>query len=822
MVAKGGCSMDVSNLLGLIENDLERDGSYDRYPVRFISMKYEVGVSNTLIKLQQQIDNVELYDIKDLLYHEDGWIPSDRFYKAMQSLDKRKNYIIMGFSEYTRFLSKEDFISLLISLLELENPEFNPKRRLYIPCFALYSQIKKTIKTYHRRFDVYNPLLNDTDVEDLPRIYFINQDLNIDCHTNEVVNSSEWFGMWRNSEIDTNIPIICTSETLSHFYTKASPDNVYNIQRIKTYQDLLKLMYHINNIREYKSDPAKYFSRLLSLLNEEKSESLYAVILSEVNAQSINANNIYYLWKNGDTFSRWLIQNYILLYSEKESYLFMVMDRLEKLSAKEFIEVIYELAFELKTIALVSERNTILSSIKKVERDIPFTKKMERFYERCLQGIVRRNTTVHLDEVDFKKDDKALIAKSGVLADIIANEFAPYLTCFSKYERLLIIWLFRNKLLCTSQIKGLYPALYYYMGFEDSEAEPEYYSEKFDHYFRNYRKLRLLQEAEESYNAALGKWNQNENEFYSWYLDGKLEYPDSYLKKSRFHGNTYVLDAVGAEFLSFILRVLEENECTIESKAYGKCHLPSTTTVAQKYYKMENDWLFEYDNQVIHGETYYPVHNIERALFVIEKMIEDILEAEDDKEFAIIADHGATVGHKIDKKEKKYSFEKSEHDGRCCNNFERRAIDQSKDYVIYDDESGMGWVLALNQQSLYKNSKYAVHGGATLEEVLVPIIIAHKGKTLHRKYRVRAVNLNVSGLHKEVEFKIDPLPDDEKVMLKAKDGTFTELSYSEETRTWAGKLKRGIEQDIEVSVGTKVYKFRTVPPTKMGDDLFDD
>lgn len=814
--------MDVSNLLGLIESDLKRDGSYDRYPVRFISMKYEAGVSNALIILQQRMKNVELFDIKDLLPHEDAWITTDRFLKAVRSLDMRKSYIIMGFSEYSRFMGKEDFISLLISLIELENPEANPKRRLYIPCFALYSQIKKLIKVYHRRFDVYNPLLNDTDVEDLPRIYFINQELNIDCHTNEVVNSSEWFGMWRNPDIDTNIPIICSSKTLAFFYTKASPDNVYNIQRIKTYHDVLILMYNINNLREYKGNSAKYYCHLISLLSEAKGESLYSIILSEVNAQNISVNNIYFLWKNGDTFSRWLIQNYVLLHSNKESYLYMVMDRLEKLSVKEFIEVMYELAFELKKKSLLSERKIILSSIRKSEKDIVFTKKMETYYDKYLRSIIRRNTTVCLDEVDFTRDEETLIAKSEVLADIVAEEIAPYLTCFSKYERLLIIWLYRNKLLYASHIKDLYPDLYHYMGFEDSEAEPEYYGEKFDKYFRNYRKLRLLQEPDASYNEALSEWNQNDTTFYSWYLDGKLEYPDSYLKRTHFNGNTYVLDAVGAEFLCLILEKLEEYGCIIESKAYAKCHLPSVTSEAKKYYKMERDWLLEYDNQVIHGETYYHVYNIEKSLSVIDEMIKDILEAEDDKEFAIIADHGATVGHKLDKKEKKYSFEKSEHDGRCCSNFEKQAITRTGDYVLYDDESGTKWILALNQQSLYKNSKYAVHGGATLEEVLVPIIIAHKGKRLQRAFRVRAMNLKVSGLHKEVEFKINPDPIDEKVIMKAKDGTYTELFYREETKTWIGELKRGIEQDIEVSVGAKKHKFRTVPPTKMGDDLFDD
>ena len=42
------------------------------------------------------------------------------------------------------------------------------------------------------------------------------------------------------------------------------------------------------------------------------------------------------------------------------------------------------------------------------------------------------------------------------------------------------------------------------------------------------------------------------------------------------------------------------------------------------------------------------------------------------------------------------------------------------------------------------------------------------------------------------------------------------------TNIWSGELKRGIEQDITVSVGEQVYTFRTEPETRMGDDLFDD
>ena len=59
-------------------------------------------------------------------------------------------------------------------------------------------------------------------------------------------------------------------------------------------------------------------------------------------------------------------------------------------------------------------------------------------------------------------------------------------------------------------------------------------------------------------------------------------------------------------------------------------------------------------------------------------------------------------------------------------------------------------------------------------------------------------------------------------MMNAKDGTQVEMILDNNTNIWSGELKRGIEQDITVSVGEQVYTFRTEPETRMGDDLFDD
>ncbi len=814
--------MDITLLTELMDEDLRKNGAYDRYPVRFFSMKYESGVSDTLIQIQKFLNGVEFFDINDQLPHEDGWITKDHFSKMIYGLESQKSFIVMGFSEYARFLDEKDFLSLLINLWEMENPGDNPKRRIYIPCFALYSQIKKLVSMYHRRIKAYNPLLNEEDVEDLPRIFFVKPELNAEFHSNEVVNSKEWFGMWRNPDVDTERPIICSSKTLSYFYASASPDNVYNIQSIENYEDMLKHMYQIDHLCGYKKDPEEYYRRLLNFVQIMGGKRVEDIILLEVNARSIDISNIYHLWKSSDTFRRWLIQNYVLMSLPEDSYIYKVMCSMEELSDREFLEKVYLVIFEEKDCSLCEERRQILVTVKRAEKDITFSNRMTGYYNSLLGKIVQKKTACSMEPVDFTRDNGILVENREVLREAIGEELVGYLTCFSRYERQMIIWLYRQGFIGEGWLEDHYSDLWYYLRHMESDVGPEGFAEKFAEYFKTYRALRMRIEEGSGYDIAINPWNRNEAAFYAWYFNSQIEYPEVYLKRKEFKGRVYVLDGVGAEFMGYILKLLELKDYWAEFSSYTKCHLPSVTSIAKEFYPPDYEWIEDYDSKVIHGGTYYHVQNMESSLSEIRAMIDRIIDNDEDGFFAITADHGSTVGHKIQKRDKSYQFDQSEHDGRCYYNKDRQRIEPSEDYIIYDDEAGRQWVIALNQQSLYNNSKYAVHGGATPEEVLVPVIIVHKGKRAVKHYRVMAVNLKVSGLNRKIEVKIHPVPRDVRVVLKGKDGTDVEMKWNGDGNVWTGELRRGIEQDIEIVVDSQVSKFRTIPQTRMGDDLFDD
>lgn len=126
-----------------------------------------------------------------------------------------------------------------------------------------------------------------------------------------------------------------------------------------------------------------------------------------------------------------------------------------------------------------------------------------------------------------------------------------------------------------------------------------------------------------------------------------------------------------------------------------------------------------------------PIHLV-KELEIIEAMMEKAgtkLKGGSCQNFLIVSDHGASRLAVLRKKEEKYETDtKGEHSGRCCKLF------SSYDLPFAAEENGY---LSLADYGRFKGSRAAnveVHGGATLEEVVVPIIVLQqKNKTIVAK-----------------------------------------------------------------------------------------
>jgi len=114
-----------------------------------------------------------------------------------------------------------------------------------------------------------------------------------------------------------------------------------------------------------------------------------------------------------------------------------------------------------------------------------------------------------------------------------------------------------------------------------------------------------------------------------------------------------------------------------------------------------------------------PIH-LAKELDIVERMINKAateLALRHCKRFLIVSDHGSSRLAVLRRKEEKYDTDTAgEHSGRCCKLF------QPYDLPFAAEEHGY---LVLADYGRFKGSRAAnveVHGGASLEEVVVPII----------------------------------------------------------------------------------------------------
>lgn len=195
------------------------------------------------------------------------------------------------------------------------------------------------------------------------------------------------------------------------------------------------------------------------------------------------------------------------------------------------------------------------------------------------------------------------------------------------------------------------------------------------------------------------------------------------------HGTQgFFFDALGVEYLSYIQAKCEQYGMICEVHV-AHCELPSIT-VKNKDFKhyFETKDISELDELKHHSQVYdyqtcpYPIH-VFRELEIIDKelrrirsqLIQHIFE-----KAVIISDHGASrlaVIYKHESHSPLQLDEKGEHSGRCCPSETDPHIDQA----AYED----GYAVLGNYER-FKGGRKAnleVHGGASLEEVVIPILV---------------------------------------------------------------------------------------------------
>lgn len=202
----------------------------------------------------------------------------------------------------------------------------------------------------------------------------------------------------------------------------------------------------------------------------------------------------------------------------------------------------------------------------------------------------------------------------------------------------------------------------------------------------------------------------------------------------------YFIDALGVEYLAYITQKCQDNGLCIQTKI-ARCELPSITSINKEFVGIFEQAgcncvdIKELDDIKHHGKGDFnyetsklPIHLI-WELEIIETAIKRIkaqLESGRYSKAVILSDHGASRLAVINEKENHWEMaSKGIHSGRCCPVSE---LDQKPDYAT--EENGFYCLANYDRFRGGRKANIEVHGGASLEEVTVPIIeITLKGET---------------------------------------------------------------------------------------------
>ncbi len=342
--------------------------------------------------------------------------------------------------------------------------------------------------------------------------------------------------------------------------------------------------------------------------------------------------------------------------------------------------------------------------------------------------------------LDFGKNDKRFselyAARKILLKDVKDSDVAEYiaetkvkdderiyyLTDNTVAERQAIIESMNGVTIIPNALKDIYPALYEYLRDYTFSGEK---GKLLTDYFAEYKRLKLTNKLTSEFHKRVMELAIDGSRPYNS-LKARGEVLDSLDKTNAM---LYWIDALGVEYLGYIQSRAEVLGLKITIHVV-RANLPTITSFNCDFYeawtgdKRQTKKLDEIKHD---GEKDFNYQTIKTPIHLAEELriIDDALEWVKTRltgkyadKVILVSDHGSSRLAVINECECNWEMaSKGKHAGRCCPSSD---VDVKSQYAI--EERGF-WVLA--NYDRFKGGRKAsveVHGGATLEEVVIPII----------------------------------------------------------------------------------------------------
>ena len=465
-------------------------------------------------------------------------------------------------------------------------------------------------------------------------------------------------------------------------------DSVLPVQRVKDFYEAIAKSIDMDAIPK-ECGTENMWERFLGELRKNNFET--ARVFEKHDIQNFQDSELYSMLY-GDEYKSWLF--YISLMMRKKElegsylgYVLSVSNGLDSFKRNIMNAIIGVSHLDSRFAGFYSERKRLLSHYPEPE----------------MASFIAENR-VNAEESIYKLTDNTMVERQEVIT-WIASYGIP------------------------NNLSKIYPALSCYMeeySFRDRNLDSRL-AARLTAYFNAYKQLKLK-------NTLTDEFLQEVDELALERIYNRLPKRDELVKEAYSESTQlFWIDALGAEYLSYIVALARKRGLNI-SISIGRAELPTITCENNGFFKNwpeqsrhpKEDELDEIKHKE-KGEYYYscdnpyPIH-LAKELQIIERVVNETATTLGLRKYdrvVIASDHGASRLAVLRKKEEKYETDtQGQHSGRCCRFFPGCDLP----FAINEEEKGY---IVLADYGRFKGSRAAnveVHGGASLEEVVVPII----------------------------------------------------------------------------------------------------
>lgn len=646
-------------------------------PIRFINVETMVMWSEVK-KVVLSLCDKSLF-LSDFCEGEDTTPNIKRVLSRLKTYDK--SVCIAPLSEYLR-VKPESALSTINKVLstEYDNNE-NGKLRIYFLMYRMKDILRNVPNDDPRRQNAIM-YLNSSEETDYS-LTIIQDDIKVSIHGNEIYGFKKYLQYW---EQNPDKPLILHTKNAIYFEENNFFDNVMVIANSF---DLLKYKYELPIKFEYSLGSTDKWNSLAKSVTQEGDFESACKAVFHTNKYEVD---LFGQWNKFDEYKKWLIW----LWTKNQngtSYIFTcanVSKTVEQFQ-KELFDAIVQYVSSSSYATVYAERRNILRLMQMSALPMGFLSKLST-----------------LPEIDGLKclTDLTLVEKKAIF------DLLKVLGYSRRYE-------------CYEILKYVYPDLqHYFVG--NKTDNPANMTDKHKDYFERYKWQKITNTLTEDFDLLVKQYA---------YEKGESVYsiqPRSLIVSELYNDDTAVLfvDGMGAEYVNYLSNLfadLSEAEYSV-SYNVGYCHLPSITEINKDFLngKKALEPIYALD-ELKHSTFSYPL-NIIKEFDELRKVKEFVMNTfnETIKRIIIASDHGTSRlavlirETQFDKKIKAEGCEIYRY-GRYCIGTELEH--ELPTAINYDGKL----IFADYTRFEQKGAPYdEIHGGASIEEWLVPIVCVEK------------------------------------------------------------------------------------------------